>query len=115
LTLLAAAASASPVANRPASRIVTTRLRTGSIDHNAEAVPQTRRHPSRAAERTSAGRGLTPLVDSIKPVANRLAIETSGTIALGTRTRSGKNGTAVASRPAPHQDAIRRAERSEVS
>ena len=45
----AAAASASPTANRPASRAATTKLRTGLTDHKAEAVPHSSRPPSSMA------------------------------------------------------------------
>jgi hypothetical protein len=92
-----------------------TRLRIESTDHNAEAAPQTRTHPSTIAVEARARRGLGPLADATKPAAHIPATETTGTIPLGTTTRSGKNSTAAAPRPASHQAAIRRAVRSEVN
>jgi len=112
---LTASASAMPAAKRPASRPAMTRLRSESPDHNAEAAPQKTRHPSSVAAGAKAGRGLGPLADSTKPVAHTPATEKTGTIPLGTTTRSGKNSTAAALRPASHQAAIRRAVRSEVN
>jgi hypothetical protein len=112
---VAASVSTRPTAKRPASREATTRLRSQSSDHVAEAVPQTRRQPSSTAAAARTGRGLRLLADKTRPAPHSPAIETSATTALGRRTRSGKNSTAAPSRPASQQTAMRLAVRSEVN
>jgi len=91
------------------------RLRSQSTDQMAEAIPHRRRHPSSAPTVARAGRDFGPPVDNTKPAAHSPATEMSAATPLGTMTRSGKNGSAVASRPASHQAATRLAMRAEVS
>ncbi len=104
---LAAATSASPAANKPASRAATAKLRIGSTDHKAEAIPQRSRHPSNTASKVRAGLGLFRLVDSTKPAAHSPATDASAAMPRGTRTRSGKKRSVAAPRPASDHAAIR--------
>src|SRR5207237_10794228 len=79
----APAASASPTANRPASLAATIRLRTGLTDHNAEAVPHSRRHPSSIVAMVSVEFRLLRPADSTKPAAHSPAAEMSAATAGG--------------------------------
>ncbi len=92
-------------------RTATTKLRTGSTDHKAEAVPHTRRHPSSIAATRKLRVSLIPLADRTKPAAHSPAAETSAAMPRGSTTRSGNKIRAAVSRPASHHAAMRWATR----
>ncbi len=92
-------------------RAATTKLRTGLTDHEADAVPHSRRQPSSTAAIRGMRVGLIPLADSTKPAAHSPAAETSAATARGSTTRSGKNSKAAVSRPASDHAAMRWANR----
>ena len=87
------------------------RLRTGLTDHNAEAVPHSRRHPSSIVAMVRAEFRLLRPADSTKPAAHSPAAEMSAAAPRGSTTSSGKNSRAAVSRPASDHAAMRWAKR----
>ena len=104
----AAAASASPAANRPNNRAATIKLRPGFRDHEAERAPHISRQPNNRAEIARAAPGLLRPDENTRMAAQSPATETRAAVPRGTSTNSGKNNSAMIASAASDQLANRR-------